>query len=753
MMKKLILILCVLQGVLLSLRAQGEQQNIAYTDNNVRFTVISDGTLRLEYAPDGKFVDDKSFIAVDRLYPQVDYKLKTRGAWIEITTSKMKMRYKKDSGRFTNNNLIIEAVKGAFPFTWKPGMQQKGNLKGTYRTLDGMDGDTQTQTWVSDTKKGDKLKLEDGLLATDGWSLIDDSRGLLFDNDPDWDWAKERPANEGQDWYFMAYGHDYKQALKDYTLFAGKMPLPPRYAFGYWWSRYWLYSDKEFRNLIDNFHTYQIPLDVLVVDMDWHYTEKGKGGWTGWTWNRDLFPNPQGFLKYLKQNNVKVTLNLHPADGVAAYEEKYPEMAKDMGVDPATKQTIPWINSDKKFMKNMFKNILAPMEKDGVDFWWLDWQQGMFDSKMKNLSNTWWINYAFFSDMEQRRETRPMLYHRWGGLGNHRYQVGFSGDAVISWKSLDFQPYFNSTASNVLYGYWSHDLGGHIGSQIDPEMYTRWLQFGALSPIMRTHSQKGAKLNKEPWVFDKEYCDIIRETIRQRYVMAPYIYTERNGIYIIDLQKSVGKVDEAYYAVSDIAAQGGTILFVGTKKQAQDAIKTEAERCGMYYVNERWLGGMLTNFKTIQSRIARLKEIEAMSEDGTFDVLPKKEVIEIKKEWEKLEKNLGGIKEMKRIPDAIFVVDPKKERICVQEAHTLGIPLIGIADTNCDPEELDYVIPGNDDAIRAVKLIADVMANAVIEGKQGESFEDEQEEQQVATEEATSIEEVVANEDAEEVKE
>lgn len=525
MMKKLTLILCILQGVLLSLRAQGEEQNVAYADNHVRFTVISDGTLRLEYAPDGKFVDDKSFIAVDRLYPHVNYKVKAKGAWIEITTPKMKMRYKKDSGQFTDNNLVIQAVKGAFPFTWKPGMQQKGNLKGTYRTLDGMDGDTQTQTWVSDTKKGDKLKLEDGLLATDGWSLIDDSRGLLFDNDPDWDWAKERSANEGQDWYFMAYGHDYKQALKDYTLFAGKMPLPPRYAFGYWWSRYWLYSDKEFRNLIDNFHTYQIPLDVLVVDMDWHYTEKGKGGWTGWTWNRDLFPNPQGFLKYLKQNNVKVTLNLHPADGVAAYEEKYPEMAKDMGVDPATKQTIPWVNSDKKFMKNMFKNILAPMEKDGVDFWWLDWQQGMFDSKMKNLSNTWWINYAFFSDMEQRRDTRPMLYHRWGGLGNHRYQVGFSGDAVISWKSLDFQPYFNSTASNVLYGYWSHDLGGHIGSQIDPEMYTRWLQFGALSPIMRTHSQKGAKLNKEPWVFNKEYCDIIRETIRQRYVMAPYIYT------------------------------------------------------------------------------------------------------------------------------------------------------------------------------------------------------------------------------------
>ena len=525
MMKKLILAFCMLQGILLSLGAQDMHQNIAYADNNVRFTVISDGTLRLEYAPDGKFVDNKSFVAVNRLYPDVDYKLKSKGAWIEITTSKMRMRYKKDSGQFTGDNLMIEAVKGAFPFTWKPGVQQKGNLKGTYRTLDGMDGETQTQTWVADTKKGEQLKLEDGLLATDGWSFIDDSQGLLFDNDPDWEWAKERPANGGQDWYFMAYGHDYKQALKDYTLFAGKMPLPPRYAFGYWWSRYWLYSDKEFRNLIDNFNTYQIPLDVLVVDMDWHYTEKGKGGWTGWTWNRDLFPNPQGFLKYLKQNDLKITLNLHPADGVAAYEENYTEMAKDMGVDPETKKTIPWVNSDKKFLQSMFKNILDPMEKDGVDFWWLDWQQGMFDPKMKNLSNTWWINYAFFSDMEKRRETRPMLYHRWGGLGNHRYQVGFSGDAVISWKSLDFQPYFNSTASNVLYGYWSHDLGGHIGSQIDPEMYTRWLQFGALSPIMRTHSQKGAKLNKEPWVFNKEYCDIIRETIRQRYVMAPYIYT------------------------------------------------------------------------------------------------------------------------------------------------------------------------------------------------------------------------------------
>lgn len=223
------------------------------------------------------------------------------------------------------------------------------------------------------------------------------------------------------------------------------------------------------------------------------------------------------------------------------------------------------------------------------------------------------------------------------------------------------------------------------------------------------------------------------QTRRWNPKMAPYIYTERNGIHIIDLQKSVGMVDSAYEAIKNIVANGGTILFVGTKKQAQEAVKDEAIRSGMFYVNERWLGGMLTNFKTIKSRIAKLKEYEKMSEDGTFDVLPKKEVIQIKKAWEKLEKNLGGIKEMKKLPDAIFVVDPKKERICIQEAHTLNIPIIGIADTNCDPDELTYVIPGNDDAIRAVRLIVAKMADAVIEANQGEQFVETVEE--AATEE------------------
>ena len=228
--------------------------------------------------------------------------------------------------------------------------------------------------------------------------------------------------------------------------------------------------------------------------------------------------------------------------------------------------------------------------------------------------------------------------------------------------------------------------------------------------------------------------------------MAEYIFQARNGIHIIDLQKTAKKLDEAYNFIREQAEEGKTILFVGTKKQAQECVKEAALKCGMFYVDKRWLGGMLTNFDTIQKRIQRLKDLEKMEQDGTFDVLPKKEVIILKKEMEKLEKNLGGIKEMDKLPGVIFLVDPKKERIAILEAKKLNIPVVGIVDTNCNPEDLDYPIPGNDDAIRAVKLIADVMANAVIEGKQGESFEAEDEEQPVE-EETTTIEQIVANQE------
>lgn len=520
-MKKKILMLMTLCGSCLA-SAPAQESNVAYRDNQVRFTVITDGTVRLEWNAQGEFVDDPSFVAVCRDYPKTDYKVKESKNSVEIETRKLKLKYRKGTGRFTAENLSIASQKGMTPgFVWKPGMKQQANLGGTFRTLDGMNGDM---------RDGKKVEMPDGLLARDGWTLIDDSRGFLFDNS-EWAWVKQRPDGDGQDWYFLGYGHDYKAALKDYTVFAGKIPLPPRYAFGYWWSRYWAYSDNELRELVNDFHRYDIPLDVLVIDMDWHYTTPGKGGWTGWTWNERLFPDHKALLKDLKKDNLKITLNLHPADGVAAYEAQYPEVARDMGMDLQKGETIPWVSSDKRFIRSMFDRILHPMERTGVDFWWLDWQQFPYDLRVDSLSNTWWLNYCFFTDMERQGIARPMLYHRWGGLGNHRYQIGFSGDSFITWESLDYQPYFNATASNVLYGYWSHDIGGHMAGRVQPEMYTRWLQFGCVAPIMRTHSTKDFGMNKEPWVFDKRHTNIIRQTIQQRYQLAPYIYAMARKAY------------------------------------------------------------------------------------------------------------------------------------------------------------------------------------------------------------------------------
>ena len=519
----------------LSLTAAAQNANVVYQDSNVRFTLVTDGTVRMEYAPDGKFLDNKSFIAVNRSYPEVKYKKNETSKKVVISTDYLTLSYTKGSGPLTERNLSIVSAKTKkkaadgkhlIPFTWHPGQKDvpDANLKGTYRTLDGYDGDSRGDTG--------KMPIEDGLLSRSGWTLIDDSEGYVFDNS-DWQWVAHRP-NEGktQDMYFLAYGNDYKKALHDFTVFAGKEPLPPRYAFGYWWSRYWGYSDNELRQLVGKMQSYNIPMDVLVVDMDWHYTEEGRGGWTGYTWNKRLFPSPKGFLKWVKQQQLETTVNLHPADGIKYYEEGYDDMSRWMGMNPADKKDIAWNASSKRFMQGWYDKILRPMERDGIDFWWLDWQQWENDKEFPRLSNTWWINYTTFTDMERHHDTRPMLYHRWGGLGNHRYQIGFSGDAIISWKSLDFQPYYNSTASNVLYGYWSHDIGGHMGADsINPEMYIRWMQFGAFSPVLRTHSTKNAGLNKEPWVFADKERDIIRDIIKQRYSLAPYIYTMARHAY------------------------------------------------------------------------------------------------------------------------------------------------------------------------------------------------------------------------------
>ena len=326
----------------------------------------------------------------------------------------------------------------------------------------------------------------------------------------------------------MAYGHDYKGALKSYTKFAGKVPLPPRYAFGYWWSRYWSYSDQDFRDLISNFQQLDLPLDVLVIDMDWHpISPEAGGGWTGWDWNERLFPDYKAFLRYLDQQGVKATMNLHPADGVRPYEKKYEAFMQRLGKSDG--KTYEWLGSDKRYVKAIFDTYLHDYMADGVDFWWIDWQQWEKDRRISSLDNVFWCNYIWFTDMERNGDRRPMLYHRWGGLGNHRYQVGFSGDSFITWKSLKFLPYFNATASNVLYGYWSHDIGGHqskqYGTPLEPQLYTRAMQMGQYLPIIRSHSTKDPSLNKEPWAFDQTTRQRLAQVIRGRYALVPYIYT------------------------------------------------------------------------------------------------------------------------------------------------------------------------------------------------------------------------------------
>ena len=508
--------------VLLATAGTKAHAEVVYSDQTVRFTLVDEATVRMEYAPDGKFIDNKSFVAVERNYVAVKHTLKVSGKKITITTPKFTLTYKLGSGAFTSANLKIEGNAKAIgkKIVWQPGMQQKDNLKGTYRTLDGYDGNMHD---------GKPMPIEDGLLARDGWTLIDDSNSLLFDGDPDWDWVTTRPSAKGaQDWYFMAYGTNYKQALKSFTRFAGNVPLPPRYAFGYWWSRYWSYSDQDFRDLIGNFKNLDIPLDVLVVDMDWHpISPEAGGGWTGWDWNERLFPDYKQFLKFLDDAGVKTTMNLHPADGVRPYEKRYAEFARRYG--NTNGKAVEFLGSDKRFVKALFDTYLHPYMDEGVDFWWLDWQQWLTDKKVPGLSNTFWCNYIWFSDMQRQGKKRPMLYHRWGGLGNHRYQIGFSGDAYITWKSLDYLPYFNSTASNVLYGYWSHDIGGHMnhkyGTPVDPQLYTRAMQMGKYLPILRSHSTKDPALNKEPWAFDQAVQKRLKAVIDGRYALVPYIYT------------------------------------------------------------------------------------------------------------------------------------------------------------------------------------------------------------------------------------
>ncbi len=490
-----------------------------------RFTVLTPQLIRMEWADNAVFEDHASLVFINRRLPVPAFKATTEKGWLQIRTDKLVLRYKPKSGKFTAQNLTVQLPLNGKPVTWHPGLEDKGNLQGTLRTLDGVKG---------------SAKLEPGLLSRDGWVVVDDSDRPLFDQS-DWPWVLSRPAGNRQDLYFFGYGHDYKRAMGDFVRVAGRIPIPPRFVFGTWWSRYWSYTDQEFEQLVREFEEHDVPLDVLVIDMDWHknfgvkWWENKKDqsghtlGWTGYSWNRTLFPDPEGFLGWVHEHGLKTTLNMHPASGVQPFEDAYPEMARAMGIDPATKKYVPFDITNKKFAVNYMKYLHYPLERQGVDFFWLDWQQE-HTTGMPGLNPTWWLNYVHTSDME-RRGKRPLIYHRWGGLGNHRYEIGFSGDTVSVWESLAFQPYFTATAANVGYGYWSHDIGGHMPGEVSPELFTRWVQWGAYSPILRTHTTKNPNSERRIWAYPPEYAETMRDAYLMRYALIPYIYTAAREAY------------------------------------------------------------------------------------------------------------------------------------------------------------------------------------------------------------------------------
>lgn len=469
---------------------------------NARITVLTSRLLRLEWSPTREFDDRGSYAFPNRHARVPAFHVCADGDTTVMDTGELVLRYTPDDRPFHAGNLSVQLR--SHPRTrWVPGLEDTQNLGGARRTIDECRGDA---------------ALELGLVSRSGWAVFDDTAGVLFA--PDGGWVEPRQHHEGlRDQYFFGYGHDYAAAVSEYLQFGGPIPLVPRWVLGAWWSRYWAYSEDDVRALIGDFRSHDVPLDVVVLDMDWHTP----GSWTGYSWNRELFPDPRGFLDWLHSEGLHATLNLHPALGVQPFEDAYPAFAAAMAVNPAGGQTVPFRIADRAFARNYFELLHHPIEDDGVDFWWVDWQQGR-TCEMHGLDPLPWLNHLHFADMSRHPDRRPLVFSRWGGLGSHRYPVGFSGDSFALWSALQFQPRYTAAGANVGYSWWSHDIGGHIGPD-DPELYVRWVQFGALSPVLRLHSHQSADAERRPWMFGEEALDATRGAFRMRYELIPYLYT------------------------------------------------------------------------------------------------------------------------------------------------------------------------------------------------------------------------------------
>ncbi len=503
---------------------------------DVRVSVISDRIVRVEK---GAFTDLRTQTVYCRDFAQPQ---------VEVTKTADKPVFKTKRAAFCVdlNTLDVKVQIGDGPAVLPT---SKNNLGGTARTLDGTFG--VLGGWKGKREKKDHFcigHIRKGIFSSDGASEMDDSRSFLLNEDGS---VKKREG--GVDKYVFAFGDDYLGGLKEFFALTGYPPLLPMYALSNWWSRYHRYSADEYLALMDKFEEKNVPLTVATIDMDWHrvgsvpldaeYHSMQGRGWTGYSFERSLFPDPKAFLKALKDRRLAVTMNLHPRDGVRYFEDMYPEMAAACGVDPATKKTVEFDLTDEKFLNAYFDILHHPYEKDGVDFWWIDWQQGT-KSKMEGLDPLWLLNHYHFSD-NCRDGKNGLILSRYAGLGSHRYPLGFSGDTVVCWKSLRFQPYFTALASNAGYTWWSHDIGGHLFGRGDNELYLRWLQFGVFSPINRLHSNNMGK-SKEPWLYEKVE-DIAEDYMRLRHRLLPYLYTAN----VLTHTEGVPLVSPMYYYDKD----------------------------------------------------------------------------------------------------------------------------------------------------------------------------------------------------------
>nr|WP_125979907.1 glycoside hydrolase family 31 protein [Bifidobacterium goeldii] len=482
---------------------------------NWRIGILSDALLRLEWSDEGVFEDAATQMAVRRNFGQsVHYTVSEADGLLVIETPSLRLTYDRKPFSKEGLSIVVKGVKNTKTNTWHYGEAQSGNLRGTARTLDWANGE---------------IPLGLGVVSRDGWAVLDDSASNLIVSDDANPTVGTRitPREHAEtDLYFFGHGHDYAAAVRDFYRLSGDTPLLPRWALGNWWSRFHRYTTDEYLALADRFERERLPFTVAVIDMDWHLVDdvdpKYGSGWTGYTWNRKLIPDPEHFLNGLHQRGYRVTLNDHPRDGIRAFEDCYPKAAAQMDIDPSSEQPVEFDLTNPKFV-NTYLDVHHDLEQQGVDFWWVDWQQGGV-TRQKGLDPLWALNHLHYLD-SGREGHEPLTFSRYAGPGSHRYPVGFSGDTIVTWESLQFQPYFTATASNIGYGWWSHDIGGHMFGYRDEELEARWYQLGVFSPINRLHSTDSPFNGKEPWNFKPEYRESMNESLRLRHRLLPYLHT------------------------------------------------------------------------------------------------------------------------------------------------------------------------------------------------------------------------------------